>query len=260
MKRLFAYTPTLAQSWMLLALICACQLAGGLLGGALAGSIGLSWSNLVAYSAGFALMAGIVIKLGTDQQPTEDTPVAGSKADPVVYLLLLLLMPALSIVVEPLSSWIPMPERMKRLFEVMFGEANWGTFFMVAVIAPFCEEWLCRGVIMKGLLKHSTPVKAIVWSSAIFAIMHLNPWQAIPAFCLALAIGWVYYKTRSLWPCIFMHFVNNSLAFLILIIFPEMESDATMADLAGEYYLGVYTAALVLTVAIGYGLQRKLTR
>ncbi len=219
MKRLFTYNPTLSQSWILLLLICLAQVPGSIIAGALTtvtGSAGQAWGNLLAYVLAFVLMAFIVIRLGKDQAGKEEAPSAGIRPSIPLYFLLLLLMPLLSVIIEPLSMWLPMPDVMKTLFEKMFGEKSIAVFLTAVVAAPFCEEWLCRGVILKGLLKHTTPAKAIVHSSIIFAVMHLNPWQAIPAFCIAMVIGWVYYRTRLLWPCIFMHAVNNSLAFLIL--------------------------------------------
>ncbi len=261
MKRLFTYNPTLSQSWMLLLLVCLAQIPGGIIAGALTtvtGSAGLAWGNLLAYILAFVLMAFIVIQFGKGQANKEEAPPAGVQPTFFLYFLLLILTPLLSVVIEPLSMWIPMPEWVKTILERAFGEKSIALFLTAVVAAPFCEEWLCRGVILKGLLKHTTPAKAIIHSSIIFAVMHLNPWQAIPAFCIGLVFGWVYYRTRSLWPCIFMHAVNNSLAFLILFIFPDADMNTSLYDIAGNYYLYIYAGALLLAAGIGYGVWRLL--
>jgi membrane protease YdiL (CAAX protease family) len=173
--------------------------------------------------------------------------------------VLLLFMPALAVVIEPLSMWIPMPESIKQVFEAAFKD-DVPTFLSAVVAAPVAEEWLCRGVILKGLLTHYAPRKAIIWSAVLFGVLHMNPWQAIPAFCIALAIGWVYWRTRSLWPCIFMHAVNNSIAFLLLLLFPDVASDASTKDIAGAAYGFVYAGALLCCALTGYGIWRMLRK
>jgi membrane protease YdiL (CAAX protease family) len=215
-----------------------------------------SWSSLISYIAGFILLVLIVIQKGKDYA---EEPVPTKKQSPLLYLLLLLFMPFLAIVVEPLSSWIPMPEDIKRIFDTAF-KSNFPTFISVVIAAPFAEEWLCRGVILKGLLRHTTPAKAIVWSSVLFGILHLNPWQAIPAFCMALAIGWVFWRTQSIWPCIFMHAVNNGMAFLMMVLFPHLDSNVTLKDLTGSDYNLIYLGGFILCAGTGYLILRLLRK
>jgi hypothetical protein len=130
---------------------------------------------------------------------------------------------------------------------------------MVAIAAPLCEEWLCRGVIAKGLLRHSTPAKAILWSAFIFALIHGNPWQAVPAFVIGLLLGYVYWKTRSLLPCIFIHFVNNGLSFLLLLLYPALNADSTTHDLLGSHYWEVYFLAVIVTAGAVWALRRRFS-
>ncbi|WP_409994892.1 CPBP family intramembrane glutamic endopeptidase [Chitinophaga pinensis] len=44
------------------------------------------------------------------------------------------------------------------------------------------------------MLKRYPPRKAIVISALFFGLIHLNPWQALPAFCIGLLLGWVFTK------------------------------------------------------------------
>ncbi len=86
--------------------------------------------------------------------------------------------------------------------------------------------------------------------SAIFGIIHLNPWQAIPAFLVGSLMGWVYWKTRSLWATIFIHFINNGFAYIVTVFFPELPDDASYYDMIpGTYYYILYLIALVYAVA-----------
>ncbi len=98
---------------------------------------------------------------------------------------------AMAFVVEPVVSLLPdMPEWLEQVMEQMLtGGPLWVTLISVSVFAPFFEEWLCRGMVMRGLLKHTSPATAILLSSLFFAVLHMNPWQAIPAFCLGVLFG-----------------------------------------------------------------------
>jgi membrane protease YdiL (CAAX protease family) len=263
MNRLFAYHPTLKQAWGLVALTLLIQVVSGLVVEPFvpAGGDTQSWHLLLSYVLCFVLMMCIVMHLaGSGERRTENEERrTGNGRQIALAALLLFFMPALAITIEPLYMWIPMPEWIKQLFDAMF--KNDAPMFLSAVVAaPLAEEWLCRGVILSGLLTHYSPRKAIIWSAVLFGVLHLNPWQAIPAFCLALAIGWVYWRTRSLWPCIFMHAVNNGIAFLMLLLFPGVASDATIIDVAGDYYGLVYATALLCCALTGYGLWQILPK
>lgn len=87
-------------------------------------------------------------------------------------------------------------------------------FIRIALIAPIFEEIFLRGIILEQLSKKNKAVKAIIVSSVLFGIMHFNITQGINAFFIGIILGTVYIKTRSLVPCIFLHFVNNFLSFI----------------------------------------------
>lgn len=82
------------------------------------------------------------------------------------------------------------------------------------VMAPLIEEAVCRGDIERRLLeKYRNPWVGIVISAIIFSLLHLNFEQGIQT--CGLLLGWVYYRTRNLWPCIFIHALNNILATIL---------------------------------------------
>lgn len=93
-------------------------------------------------------------------------------------------------------------------------------FMQVVIIGPIVEELLFRGILLKGLLNKyfNKPIKAIVYSSIIFAFMHFNLAQGIAAFGGAIILGLIYYYTRSIKLCIIIHFINN---FLVIMPMPS---------------------------------------
>ncbi|CAM2921250.1 type II CAAX endopeptidase family protein [Hathewaya histolytica] len=94
-----------------------------------------------------------------------------------------------------------------------------------AIVAPIFEEILLRGIILEGLIVRNKPYVAITISSLLFALMHGNLVQIPNAFFIGFVIGIIYYRTRSLLPCIFAHFVNNFFT-IITVYNPDLYNDA----------------------------------
>lgn len=88
------------------------------------------------------------------------------------------------------------------------------TLQALSVVTPISEELLFRGFALRGLLRSMGPGPAVVASALVFAALHLEPGAMIPIFLTGLALGWLYVKTGSLWPCIAAHAGQNTLALL----------------------------------------------
>jgi membrane protease YdiL (CAAX protease family) len=130
---------------------------------------------------------------------------------------------ALVVLLDRTASWIPMPNSVQKFFERMFTKDVFSIATMT-IIAPILEEIFARGIVLKGLLKNYHPYKAILISAIFFAALHLNPWQAIPAFIGGLFLGWVYYKTQSVIPGIIVHATINTTASLFFFL-PQHPED-----------------------------------
>lgn len=81
--------------------------------------------------------------------------------------------------------------------------------FTTCILAPILEEFIFRGIILRGLLESYSKKFSILISSVIFAIVHLSPSQILGAFIFGLFFGLVYSKTRSLGYTIILHFLAN---------------------------------------------------
>lgn len=150
----------------------------------------------------------------------------------------------------------PMPESLRQMLESMMDGPLWVTLLSVSVFAPVFEEWLCRGMILRGLLQKTRPVWAITISAAIFAVIHLNPWQAVPAFAFGMLFGYVYYRTGSLKLTMLMHFTNNTFSALIGRIDTFRDAESFM----DVYSTGTYvTLCLLCAVMLAYFFFRIRT-
>lgn len=86
------------------------------------------------------------------------------------------------------------------------------SILVVGIVAPFAEEVLFRGVIYNTLSKGMTMPAVIIIQGILFGIYHGNLIQGLYATFLGILFGYVTYKTKSLWPSIIMHMVNNTVA------------------------------------------------
>ena len=90
---------------------------------------------------------------------------------------------------------------------------NTFTFISVVILAPIFEELIFRGMILQVLSKYNK-VFAILVTSLLFGLLHLNMTQAVPAFFMSLILCYMCLKTDSLLVTILAHAGNNFLALM----------------------------------------------
>ena len=136
-------------------------------------------------------------------------------------------------------------EIIMEMMKQLTGGPIWASFLVVAILAPVFEEWLCRGMVLRGLLTRIRPLWAIVISALFFAVIHGNPWQALNAFILGLVMGYVYYKTGSLRLTMLMHFINNGTAVILSNIESLKDYDFWIDIMGKQHYMIAFAVALV---------------
>lgn len=162
-------------------------------------------------------------------------------------------------------------------------------FIVIALLVPMAEEIVFRGSILRALLEHfriskqekeqllkeqqekdllqkeqllkknvNVKTKDGVWlsiviSSLLFGIVHGNLAQFIHATLLGILLGWIYYNTKSIMPGVILHFLNNGIAFMVVILDPT-NNDASLIDLFNGnqtlMYVTVIASTLLLALAI----------
>jgi membrane protease YdiL (CAAX protease family) len=85
------------------------------------------------------------------------------------------------------------------------------------IFCPILEEIGLRGILLGGLLKtRCRPWLAILITALVFALLHGLGVQFVGSFIFAMIVGWLYWRTGSIIPCMIAHIVNNSLSFIDL--------------------------------------------
>ena len=172
----------------------------------------------------------------------------------ILVPILMLIIPAVSLLMEPIIEAIPYYQEFQELFVGMLGDNTLLIFATVAISAPILEEILFRGIILDGFLKNYSPTKAIIWSAIIFGLIHMNPYQFIGATLVGILMGWIYWRTKSLWLCILIHFINNSLGFFLnwILELPEDSIEGTRALMNNDsqYFMMLGVAGVVVLVGV----------
>jgi len=91
-------------------------------------------------------------------------------------------------------------------------------FFTAAVLAPFFEELIFRGFLLPSLTRYCPVWLAIIASSLLFAIAHLNLSEILPLLVLGSVLGVVYSRSRNLLSSMVLHSLWNSGTLISLFI------------------------------------------
>lgn len=150
---------------------------------------------------------------------------------------------------------IEMDENTQQIITSMMKEP-WG-YVAVGILAPLAEEVVFRGAILRtllGIMSKKNHWVAIMISAAIFGVVHANLAQFINALLMGLLLGWMYYRTKSLVPGILLHWVNNTMAYVLTNIMPQ--SDGKLIDLFhGDEKTVYYAVGFSLCIMIPSFIQ-----
>lgn len=107
-------------------------------------------------------------------------------------------------------------------------------FISLVIIAPITEEIFFRGILLRGMLKNHSHKVALIASSVMFGLMHINPIMILPATVIGIFLGWIFILTRSLWCCFFCHAINNLVVFISVVFNLELKGYADFSGAAQE--------------------------
>jgi len=102
---------------------------------------------------------------------------------------------------------------------------NWMALLLGILViggsAGLCEEFLFRGVIQRGFERFGI-TKAIIITSILFGLLHRDMQRLFGTAILGALIGFIVYRTNSIYGGMFAHFTNNSIAVVFGFIFTKL--------------------------------------
>ncbi|MFO7974247.1 MAG: CPBP family intramembrane glutamic endopeptidase [Candidatus Hydrogenedentota bacterium] len=158
-----------------------------------------------------------------------------------------------------LRQMMPLQDPYKEIFESL-SSSPLVAFFMLAIMAPITEETLFRGVVLRGLLRQHGAWASSFVSALLFGLVHVYPAQIMPAFLLGWLLAWVHLRTGSIWPCMWMHAVVNTLFLVAHMLIPNEIRGLTTPPEAGLFQPLWLDALAVALFGIGVASFIPLTR
>lgn len=124
-----------------------------------------------------------------------------------------------------------------------------------ALMPAICEELLHRGLVLGALVPRYGRVIALVATTLVFAVLHLEPARMVGAAVVGLLAGVFALCARSVVPAMTLHLVNNAVALgLALGTLPGVATIARHPDAA----LAVAGALVGSGIGLGWiGRQRS---
>lgn len=93
------------------------------------------------------------------------------------------------------------------------------SFFAIVIVAPLCEEIICRGIIPTKLFEGYEKI-GYIFGWLLFTIAHIP--NNLPSFLIygwmSAVLTWTAYRTKRLEMSIILHLVNNGVSILLLIL------------------------------------------
>jgi len=150
-------------------------------------------------------------------------------------------------------------KQLNRMFLEPEGLAAVGVGFLISVLPGLCEETLFRGFTQRGLMRCWSPFASIGVTSILFAAMHMDVQHSLLVLPLGAWIGFVAWRTGSVWPAILCHFVNNLAAFVYLRLWGDPET-IELPDAPAFYVVGAALVACAVLATVKLGWRRATGR
>ncbi len=178
----------------------------------------------------------------------------------LIVVFMLAILPAIEFVAT-LNSMYSFPESLKVLEEYFretesrsleatqkalvansFGELLLNLCALAIAPAVF-EEMFFRGILQKKLIRITKkPIVGILLTAFIFSAIHMQFSGIVPRFILGAVLGYMFYKSGTLWTSILAHFTNNAIV-VCVAYFTEINTTET-PDLS-NYANPIWICAIV---------------
>ena len=91
------------------------------------------------------------------------------------------------------------------------------TGMLLILVAPLAEEIFFRGFLYQAFRNSLGVLPGALLSALVFGAVHLEFFKLVQLAILGVILALLFEKTKSLWPPIILHAINNSLAFAYLM-------------------------------------------
>ena len=108
--------------------------------------------------------------------------------------------------------------------------AGMSILLALVIVAPLTEELLFRGWLLQDLTMRYGQTPALIWSSALFGLVHVEPSAVLYATVGGFVLGSVALRTKSTLASIAMHAGVNALPLLLPATLLRVEGFNTLTE------------------------------
>lgn len=114
----------------------------------------------------------------------------------------------------PLLTWLTVRYPWLNIdADLGIAQSPWTAFCGMVILVPLCEELLFRAICTRGFVARYGVRRGLLTGAVWFALLHLAPVKLPGMLIAGLVLGWLYWRTKSVWPGVLLHAANNGLAF-----------------------------------------------
>lgn len=128
----------------------------------------------------------------------------------------------------------------------------------LCILTPIWEEFFFRGILFRRFAIGTNTMRAAIYSSLIFGILHIGGSSMFHAFLVGMLFCYIYASTQNIWVPVILHSMGNLLS-LLPILFSTAPYEniylPSQKELKGE--LSTLLFPLLLCMVVGVILLRK---
>lgn len=147
------------------------------------------------------------------------------------------------------SQWLghPPAEADEAARRALTSMPPWFVWLVLAVVPAFSEELFFRGFLLSGLRSSMRPMAAILAAGIAFGMFHFLAIRMVTTVGLGVLLGWLTWRSRSIWPSVAAHLLHNGIL-AVLLVHPEwLRGVAPFED-------GAATHLPMRTILVGTGI------
>lgn len=219
--------------------------------------------------------------LTRDGKPLQSLGLCSSKG--IFYLISVLLIIVSMPFITQLTEWneaMKFPESLSSLEELireledmaqaetekMLKTDTWGgliaNLIVIALIAAVGEELTFRGVLQPWMIKVCrNPHVGIVLGAIVFSALHFQFFGFVPRFVLGLMLGYLAYVSKSLWPSMLLHFINNGTAVVAMFLVERGVIDVDLDTIGStNIYITILSALAAVALVVFAWRKREVAK
>jgi uncharacterized protein len=136
------------------------------------------------------------------------------------------------------------------------------SLIVIALMPAVFEELLFRGGIQQFLTQWwKSPWLAILITSLIFSAIHVSWYGFFVRAGLGAVLGYIFYKTGSIWLSVLLHFLNNAIAATAMFVSNKAGKPVSANNIEENFpwWLGIIALAFLLVLLQKFGTLKPKT-